>query len=107
MKTMTDDGASARPTVTRDIVRVVLAAALILLVPLVSMQFTAEVDWDLFDFAVAGALLVGTGLMYVILSRKTSQPRQRVVVGLALAVALLLVWMELAVGILGTPIAGS
>jgi predicted Na+-dependent transporter len=105
---MTDDGAAAlKRTTGRDIARVVLGAALILLVPLVAMQFTTEVAWGLLDFAVAGALLVGTGTLYVILANRLSQKRQRLVIGLVLAVALILVWMELAVGIFGSPFAGS
>jgi hypothetical protein len=87
--------------------RVVLAAALVLLVPLVAMQFTHEVRWGVFDFVVAGGLLIGTGLMFVLLTRKPSTLRHRIVIGFALGVALLLVWIELAVGIFGTPFAGS
>ena len=34
----------------------------LLLVPLVAMQFTREVRWGLADFIVAGALLFGAGL---------------------------------------------
>ena len=108
MKIMTDDGGSAlKRTVARDVFRVVLAAGVILLAPLLAMQFTREVAWGVFDFAVAGALLVGTGLAFILFTRKVTQRRHRIVIGLALAIALLLVWMELAVGILGTPFAGS
>lgn len=108
MKTMIDDGGfTPKRTVTNDIVRVVLGAALILLAPLVAMQFTAEVDWTVFDFIVAGVLLVGTGLLYVLLSRKVRGKRQRLFGGVALAVVFLLVWAELAVGVFGAPFAGS
>jgi hypothetical protein len=50
-------------TAYRPAARVALATALILLLPLVAMQFTDEVDWGLADFAFAGALLGGTGLL--------------------------------------------
>jgi hypothetical protein len=50
-------------TAHRPAVRVALATALILLLPLVAMQITDEVDWGVFDFAFAGALLGGTGLL--------------------------------------------
>ena len=102
MKSMT-----MKQTVSRDITRVVAATALVLLVPLVAMQFTTDVAWGVLDFVVAGALLAGTGLAYVFFAHKVTQRRQRVAIGLVLAVALILVWAELAVGIFGTPFAGS
>jgi hypothetical protein len=108
MKFMIDDGApTLKRNFTGDAIRVVLAAVLILLVPLLAMQFTNEVAWSPLDFVVAGVLLVGTGFIYVLFARKTSHIRQRVAIGLALTVALVLVWMELAVGIFGTPLAGN
>lgn len=78
-----------------------VAVALILLVPLVAMQFTAEVNWDLFDFAVAGILLFGTGLAYELVARRGSTIAYRVAVGIACAAAFLLVWVNGAVGIIG------
>ena len=89
-------------TAYRFIVGVALAAAFILLLPLLAMQITDEVVWDLADFAVAGALLVGTGLMYGLAARKAGNIAYRAAVGVALAAALLLVWMNLAVGVIGT-----
>ncbi len=77
------------------------AAALILLLPLLAMQITDEVVWDLADFAVAGTLLVGTGLTYELAARKAGNIAYRAAVGVALAAALLLVWINLAVGIIG------
>jgi hypothetical protein len=88
--------------VYRSTVRVVLAAAFILLLPLLAMQFTDEVAWDLADFAVAAALLVGTGLVYELAARKAGSIAYRAAVGVALAAALLLVWVNLAVGVIGT-----
>jgi hypothetical protein len=108
MKAMIGNGdVHTRQTVAKSVSLVVLATALILLVPLVAMQFTAEVAWKLSDFLVAGALLIGIGLMFVISMRKLSTSRSRAAAGIALAIALLLVWMELAVGIFGTPFAGT
>jgi hypothetical protein len=83
-------------------VGVALAAAFILLLPLLAMQITDEVVWDLADFAVAGALLVGTGLMYGLAARKAGNIAYRAAVGVALAAAFILVWMNLAVGVIGT-----
>jgi hypothetical protein len=49
---------------------VALATAFILLLPLVAMQFTDEVDWGVADFVLAGALLGGTGLLLERAARK-------------------------------------
>ena len=73
------------------------AVALILMVPLVAMQFTNEVVWDETDFIVAGVLLFGTGLAYELVARKGGTIAYRSAVSVALAAALLLVWMHLAV----------
>lgn len=86
---------------------IVLFAALLLLVPLIAMQFTAEVNWTLFDFAVAGVLLFGTGILCELVLRKVKNRTYRLALCAALLLALMLVWAELAVGIFGTPLAGS
>ncbi len=86
----------------KNIIRIALATAFILLLPLLAMQITDEVVWDLADFAVAGALLFGTGLTYELVARKMGSIAYRVAVGVALAAALLLVWVNLAVGLIGS-----
>jgi hypothetical protein len=85
----------------RSTIGIVLAAAFILLLPLLAMQITDEVVWDLADFAVAGVLLVGTGLMYALAARKAGNIAYRAGVGVALAAALFLVWLVGAVGVIG------
>ena len=72
--------------------------ALILMVPLVAMQLAYDVVWTLSDFVFASALLFGAGLAYELVSRKGSTVAYRAAAGVALATALLLVWMNLAVG---------
>jgi hypothetical protein len=85
----------------RSAVRIVLAAAFILLLPLLAMQITNEVAWTLSDFVVAGALLVGAGLMYELAARKAGNTAYRAAVGVAVLAVLLLAWVSLAVGIIG------
>jgi hypothetical protein len=85
----------------RNIVLIALATAALLLVPLVAMQFTDEVVWSFGDFVVAGGLLFGTGLAYELMSRRADMT-YRAAVALALASALLLVWANLAVGLIGS-----
>ncbi len=86
---------------------IVLTSAILLLIPLIAMQFTDEVNWTLFDFVVAGALLLGTGLMCELVIRKINNIKYRIAVCVALLVVLLLIWAELAVGIFGTPLRDS
>jgi len=78
-----------------------VAALILLLLPLLAMQVTDEVAWDLADFVVAGALLFGTGLTFELVARKMDSIAYRAAVGIAVVTALLLVWMNLAVGIIG------
>lgn len=56
---------------------VALATAFILLLPLVAMQFTDEVDWGVADFVLAGALLGGTGLLLERAARKANNAAYR------------------------------
>lgn len=103
MKTIESQQFSFRKSATR----VALVMAAVLMIPLVAMQFTGEVDWSLSDFVVAGILLFGTGMGFVLLVSKVIDPVYRAAAIVALAVLFLLVWAELAVGIIGSPFAGS
>ena len=84
----------------RNIIGFAAATILILLVPLVAMQFTREVNWSVTDFLVAGALLFGTGLAYEFIAARLAKTSHRMAAGVVLAAVLLLVWAQFAVGIL-------
>jgi len=86
---------------------IVAFVALLLLVPFVAMRFTHDVNWDGFDFLVAAILLLGTGLLCELVLRKVKSTTNRMLLCGVLLLALFLVWAELAVGIFGTPLAGS
>jgi hypothetical protein len=86
---------------------ILTTVAVLLLIPLIAMQFSPEVNWSPVDFAVAGVLLFGTGLSCELVLRKVKKTVHRIVICGAIILALLLIWMELAVGIFGTPLAGS
>ena len=89
------------------LIGIVLTVALLLLIPLIAMQFTDEVNWTPFDFFVAGFLLLATGLMCELVIRKVNKIEHRIAICLAILAALLLIWAELAVGIFGTPLGGT
>lgn len=78
---------------------IALVSGLVLLVPLFAMRFTAAVNWDPMDFIVMGALLFGTGSLYVLIARKVAY-KYWFALGVLCVAGLLYVWAELAVGIL-------
>jgi hypothetical protein len=76
--------------------------ACLLMVPLVAMRFTSEVNWTGSDFVFAAVVLFGTALAYEIVSRKSGHRAYRIAVAIGVVTALLLVWMNGAVGIIGS-----
>ena len=86
---------------------IVVIVALLLAVPFTAMQFTPEVNWTLFDFLVAGLLLLLTGLLCEVVIRKSASRRRKILLCLVILIIFMLVWAELAVGIFGTPLAGT
>ena len=83
-----------------------VVVALILLIPLVLTLLGSGVDgegwhWTFFDFVFMGTLLFGAGLVYELVARKMSNGAYRAAVGVAVATAVLLVWVNAAVGIIG------
>ena len=80
---------------------------LLLIIPLIAMQLTDEVEWSLFDFIIMGTLLLITGLMGEIISKKVKKYKHRVILYIVVIIIFFLIWAELAVGIFGTPFSGS
>ncbi len=86
----------------RGLARLVFAIGFILMVPFLAMRGTDQVIWTITDFALAGALLFGTGLLYALAARNSDTFAYRAAVGVALGAALTLIWVNLAVGVIGT-----
>lgn len=76
-------------------------AAGLLLLPLAAMQITAEVRWGAGDFVVMALLLGSIGLAAEVLAARANGNAYRMAAGTALAAAFLLIWINLAVGIIG------
>ena len=57
-------------------------------------------DWDIIDFIVAGVLLSSTGFALRIVLKKIADVRKQVALTLIILLTLILIWVELAVGIL-------
>lgn len=90
--------ASSRFHGRRPFLWVLLATAGILLIPLVAMQLTADINWTVSDFIIMGIMLMTAGSLFVIASRHAPS---RYLWWIAAAIGLLFVyvWAELAVGI--------
>jgi hypothetical protein len=77
-----------------------LAAAL-LLTPLVAMQVTNDVKWGPVDFAAAAILIGGLGLAIELAVRRSANLAWRAGAALAALTAFALIWINLAVGVIG------
>jgi len=82
-------------------------AATILSLPLIAMQFTAEVNWAASDFLIMGALLFATAFAVDLVLKKVKTFKSRLILVFGILALLILIWAEMAVGIFGSPIAGS
>jgi hypothetical protein len=74
-------------------------AAAILLAPAVAMVFTREVAWGPLDFALIGTLLLLVGGACELAARQS--PFYRAGVAVAALTALALIWITVAVGVIG------
>ncbi len=93
--------------VNKNIIRIAIGAALILLIPLV-MTFIdrgkPEGDgwhWSPGDFIFGFIMLFGFGLAYELIARRSANTTYRVAVGIAVVATFLLLWINAAVGIIG------
>ena len=92
---------------SKQLLRVLLATAALLMIPLIAMQFTGEVNWTASDFVIMGVLLLGTGLLLQFAANRVRSGRNRLIAIGAISFVFLFIWAELAVGIVGSPFAGS
>jgi hypothetical protein len=76
-------------------------AGALLLTPLVAMPVPSEVRWTVSDFVFAGAMIVGAGLLFELAVKVSGSFAYRAGAGVGLATCFLLVWINLAVGIIG------
>lgn len=78
-----------------------LAAAIgaLLLVPLVAMMLSDDMNWDVFDFVVVGVLLFVTGSLLVLAMRTLRTTTARLIAGGVVLAIFAYVYVELAVGV--------
>ena len=88
-------------------IRILHIVGILLLIPLVAMQLTKEVNWSLFDFIIMGAMLLITGLLGEVILKRVKKSKHRLILYITIVMIFFLIWAELAVGIFGTPFAGD
>lgn len=80
---------------------------LVLLFPLIGMFVSTEVNWSFFDFIVMGILILSLSFGIKQVLKTTENIKYRILIIGLILILFLLIWAELAVGIFGTPFAGS
>lgn len=93
----------------KNIFHVAIGTLLVLLVPLALTLFeVAGFHWTPIDFIVMGILLFVAGSTLSFVIRKFSNPAHRTIAIALVALAFLLIWIDLAVGLFNIPgISGS
>ena len=86
---------------------ILIIVGALLLIPFIAMQFSSEVVWTVSDFIIMGILLLVTGLGIDLVLRKVSSNKNRLIIGGIILAVFFMIWAELAVGVFGTPFAGS
>jgi len=72
---------------------VFLVLSFLLLIPLIAMQFTDEVNWTIIDFVIAGGLLFGAGVISEIVLRKINSLNHKVGLLSAILIIVILIWI--------------
>lgn len=74
----------------------------LLITPAIAMRFTDEVQWTTSDFVFAGIVLIGAGAIAELAVRASGDWSYRIGAGLAVLASVLLLWINGAVGIIGS-----
>ena len=79
----------------------------LLLIPLIGMTITNEINWSPFDFIIMGSLLIFLSIGINLVSNRTKNLKNRFLYIGILVIIFMLIWAELAVGVFGTSFAGN
>tara|TARA_B110000211_G_scaffold46179_1_gene49322 strand:- start:94 stop:363 length:270 start_codon:yes stop_codon:yes gene_type:complete len=79
----------------------------LLLIPLIGMAITDEINWSPFDFIIMGFMLIVLSIGINFVSNQAKNFKNRVLYIGVLVLIFMLIWAELAVGAFGTPFGGS
>jgi len=92
---------------TENLLIILMVVGGILLIPFIGMQVSNEVNWSSSDFVIMGILLFLSGLAINFALSKLKTRKSKILACAIILLILFVIWAELAVGIFGTPFAGS
>ena len=81
-------------------IRILFSSLMLLLIPLIAMPFSNQVDWTGSDFIIAGLLLLVAAFAIEVVLRLFTKKRNQVAIIAVLIFVFLSIWAELAVGVL-------
>ncbi|MDB2356966.1 hypothetical protein N9W10_02205 [Gammaproteobacteria bacterium] len=84
----------------------VFSPLLVLLLPLIGV-ILFDLDWNIFDFLIMGLLILFFSIAINLILNNLNSSKLRLILVLMLVILFLLIWAELAVGVFGTPFAGT
>ena len=79
----------------------------LLLIPIFGNFFFDEFDWSLFDFILMGIILITLGFLINLIIDKFKKRSYKIILITITLFFFILLYVELAVGIIGTPFAGN
>ncbi|MBT3364640.1 MAG: hypothetical protein HOE88_04880 [Flavobacteriales bacterium] len=81
-------------------IRILFSSLMLLIIPLIAMPFSNQVDWTGSDFIIAGLLLLVAAFAIEVVLRLFTKKRNQVAIIAVLIFVFLSIWAELAVGVL-------
>jgi len=86
---------------------ILLIIPFLLLLPLLAMQFSDEVNWTVFDFMAMALLLSLVAILIEITLRLKIIRNYKIILFLSIVAFFFLLWAELAVGLFDSMLGGS
>lgn len=91
----------------KQFVYLMVGVVALLMLPLIGSYISTEINWSLFDYIVMGILLTVTGLTAILVYNCFKNSKLKFLYLAIIGVVFLLIYIELAVGLFGSPIAGD
>ena len=84
----------------------IIYTLILLIIPFLSNMYIIDFNWSLVDFIIMGVLIFSC-LSFISFTRKKLSGIKEILAIIIVVIVFILLWAELAVGIFGSPFAGS